>query len=69
MLCDPMQVAACRAMVGYCDGAGGVDATMHAIHGACPHHYWPATPVPIDQLEEDPDLRPYVWDLECDRCH
>ena len=75
MICDKMQIAACRAMIGYCDGAGGQAATVPSSaaprsgaiaphHHHCPHHYWPVIPAPIDAIEEDPDNRPYIWDLE-----
>lgn len=77
MLCDPMQLKACEAMLGFCAGARsgptpalarGASSSRSASCAAPWQTYdlpWSAySIVPMDAMEEDPDNRPYIWDLE-----
>ena len=78
MLCDPLQLQACRGMLRYCERSPFRPPT--STHDGFPSGYgalrapWqtygvPSTcystePIPLATAIEDPDERPYVWDLE-----
>lgn len=70
-VCDPVGLKACEAMLGYCSGSWS-----GAARGSAPRSAFPnisstgygisveSVPVPLEILIEDPDERPYIWDLE-----
>lgn len=86
MICDPMQVAACKAIVAYCEQSNRSvegEATPSSSGGrstSCAGMSRNSTPpwliydlpwtvsssVKLEAMEEDPDNRPYIWDLEED---
>lgn len=80
MICDPLQLKACEAMLLYCGNHRKGTAHPQSMHIGCPRASgdsrapWqtygvPSTcystvPIPLDVAVEDPDERPYIWDLE-----
>lgn len=71
-LCDPTQLAACRGMLSYCEGStashkrSGYPTTsgMRSLLGSELTYVVNLTTEDLPELIEDPDDRPYIWDLE-----
>lgn len=75
MLCDPMQLKACEAMLAYCgtrSGSSKPSSGTSAVVSPGSKAAWQTYDLPwtvsshvsVEAMEEDPDNRPYLWDLE-----